>query len=92
MKVIHSAVITYFNNQRGFGFLTTTDGLQFFFHVSNFEKTSPPILEGKVEFEIGPAVAVGKKPQAVNVRYLRKDPRQDALDLLAGNPTTEVRS
>lgn len=63
--------ITYFNNARGFGFVTTSEGGQYFFHVSNFVKgEAPPILEGRVRFDIAPAIAVGKKPQAVNVQYI----------------------
>lgn len=51
--------ITYYNNARGF--------------VSSFVKgEAPPVLEGRVRFDIGPAIAVGKKAQALNVQYLHK--------------------
>jgi cold shock CspA family protein len=66
-----TGVITYFNSPRSFGFITTTEGESYFFHVSNFEKGSQPILEGKVEFQVAPPIAVGKKSQAVSVRYTR---------------------
>jgi cold shock CspA family protein len=65
--------ITFYNNSRGFGFLTTAEGKQYFFHVSNFAKGESPVLEGRVRFDVGPAVAVGKKPQALNVQYIHKD-------------------
>jgi len=66
-----TGVITYFNSPRSFGFITTIEGESYFFHVSNFEKGSQPILEGKVEFQVAPPIAVGKKPMAVAVRYRR---------------------
>lgn len=55
------------------GFVTTVAGQQYFFHVSSFAKgEAPPVLEGRVRFDIGPAIAVGKKAQALNVQYLHK--------------------
>lgn len=69
-----SGTITYFNSPRGFGFITRPDGEQFFFHISHFAKGEYPVLEGQVEFKIAPAIAVGKKPQAVSVRYRRQEP------------------
>ena len=69
-----SGTITFFNSPRGFGFITRPDGEQFFFHISHFAKGEYPVLEGQVEFKIAPAIAVGKKPQAVSVRYRRQEP------------------
>ncbi len=57
---------------RGYGFITTTAGERIFFHFSQFQKGADPVLGGLVEFEIGPPIQVGKKPQALRVRY-RKD-------------------
>jgi cold shock CspA family protein len=64
--------ITFYNNQKGYGFLTNSDGQQFFFHITNFITSNgeAPVLEGRVRFDIGPAIAVGKKVQALNVQYL----------------------
>jgi cold shock CspA family protein len=65
-----TGTITYLNGPRGFGFITTTEGERFFFHIiTHFEKGSQPVLEGKVQFEVAPPIAVGKKPMAVKVRY-----------------------
>jgi cold shock CspA family protein len=77
--------ITYFNNARGFGFVTTPDGQQYFFHVSNFVKgEAPPVLEGRVRFDIGPAISVGKKAQALLVHYIHeKKPQLDVAAILA---------
>ena len=68
--------ITYWNNPRGFGFITveSTDGngtfqQQYFFHHSNFKNGEIPRIGGIVVFSLGDPVAVGKKDQAVRVRY-----------------------
>jgi cold shock CspA family protein len=78
--------ITFYNNQRGFGFLTTADGEQYFFHISNFIKTEGevPVLEGRVRFDVGPAVAIGKKPQALNVQYCRPKKVEVAWTVVPG--------
>jgi cold shock CspA family protein len=81
--------ITYFNNARGFGFITTTEGNQFFFHINNLAKgEAPPVLEGRVRFDVGPAIAVGKKPQAINVQYCRNKPtdvkQEGGINALSG--------
>ena len=63
--------ITYFNAARKFGFITTApEGRRIFFHISNFQNGSEPVLQGLVEFELGPPIAVGKDLQALKVRYL----------------------
>jgi cold shock CspA family protein len=63
--------ITYYNNARGYGFITATTGEQYFFHVTNFVKgEAPPVLEGRVRFDVAPAVSVGKKAQAANLQYI----------------------
>jgi hypothetical protein len=66
--------ITYWNNPKGFGFITvantegsTTFQTQYFFHHSNFDGT--PVLGAIVVFNLGDPVAIGKKIQAVGVRY-----------------------
>jgi len=66
--------ITYWNNPKGFGFITVanTDGratfqTQYFFHHSNFDGT--PVLGAIVVFNLGDPVAIGKKIQALGVRY-----------------------
>jgi cold shock CspA family protein len=63
--------ITYFNAARGFGFITVApEGRRIFFHISNFQKDAEPVLQGLVDFELGPPIAVGKSLQALKVRYL----------------------
>jgi cold shock CspA family protein len=68
--------ITYWNNPKGFGFVTVanTDGngtfqTQYFFHHSNFKDGETAVLGGIVVFNLGEPVAIGKKIQAVGVRY-----------------------
>ena len=64
--------ITFYNNQRGFGFITIPSGEQYFFHISNFVKNEDevPVLEGRVRFDVEAAIAVGKKQQAIHVQYV----------------------
>jgi len=62
--------ITYLNIPRRFGFITVAPtGERYFFHVTNFQRGQQPVLDGQVEFEIGPGISLGKPPQAINVRY-----------------------
>jgi len=55
---------------RGFGFVTSSDGRDFFFHCSDLRSTEmfKTVREGDaVEFELGPARDPAKPPAAVNV-------------------------
>lgn len=70
---MRTATLTYYNSSKGFGFLTTQEGEQYFFHASNFEKNCQPVVGATVKFLVGPAIAVGKKEQALGVRYPRVD-------------------
>ena|SRR6267378_2567845 len=84
---MYVGTITLFRNDRGFGFITTTDGKQYFFHISNFVRgQAPPVLQGRVCFEIGPAIEVGKKPQAISIQYIGKKQiaSPTAADVAAG--------
>ena len=78
--------ITYWNNNRGFGFITNSDGSSIFFHTTNFVKGQQPVLGATVEYAIAPPLSLGKKHQAVHVRYCE----QNAIDLLAGNANQAV--
>jgi cold shock CspA family protein len=60
------AVIKTFIPTKAFGFLVTSEGKEVFFHKSNF--VGEIILGALVEFEYGPAIKMGKPPQAVNIR------------------------
>jgi cold shock CspA family protein len=64
--------VTFWDARRGYGFISVIkpDGIlqQYFFHHSNF-KTPPVQLGGVVIFSLGDPVSIGKKVQAVNVRY-----------------------
>ncbi len=65
--------ITLYNTLRGFGFLTAEgqqSGQQYFFHISHFAKGESPVLGGRVRFDVGPPISIGKKPQALNVQYI----------------------
>jgi cold shock CspA family protein len=58
--------ITFWNQAKGFGFISVPTSEQFFFHYSNFEGI--PKLADRVTFDLGDPVEVGKRTQAVNVR------------------------
>jgi cold shock CspA family protein len=63
--------LTYWNGLKGYGFITVTDGsgTQYFFHRSNFIGPGDPVLSGLVVFNLGEPLSIGKKVQAVGVRY-----------------------
>jgi CspA family cold shock protein len=62
-----TGTVKFFNEQKGFGFITGADGNDVFVHVSNIAGSEPRTLsEGQaVEFETAPG---RKGPEAVNVR------------------------
>jgi cold shock CspA family protein len=72
-----SGRITYYVPNRKFGFITTPDGREIFFHSSNY--VGVPALSVSVQFEIGPPIKEGKAPQAINVT-----PLDDVASLLSG--------
>ena len=73
------AVVECFMANRGFGFLRTGDGQDFFFHVSNFKGTPHP--GATVSFDIAAPVRLGQRPQATNIQIV-----QDCeFDVLAGS-------
>ena len=61
---MNTGKIKFFNNSKGFGFITQDAGDDIFFHVSQLQAQTA--AEGdKVEYEVGE----GKKgPQAMNIR------------------------
>ncbi len=62
-----TGTVKFFNEQKGFGFITSPDGDDVFVHVSNIAGSEPRSLtEGQaVEYETAPG---RKGPEAVNVR------------------------
>ena len=61
--------VKFFNDQKGFGFISRDDGDDVFVHFSNIEGTGRrTLLDGQaVEFEI----AAGRKgPEATNVKVV----------------------
>ncbi len=63
--------VTFWDPRKKYGFISVinSDGTlkQYFFHFSNFKGS--PMLGAVVVFKLGAPVAVGKKIQAVDVRY-----------------------
>ena len=62
-----TGTVKFFNDEKGFGFISRPDGDDVFVHFSNIEGTGRRTLaDGQsVEFEIAPG---RKGPEAVNVR------------------------
>lgn len=60
-----TGVVKFFKNDKGFGFITSDDNEEIFFHFSG---TSEPISKGdRVEFEIKPGQ---KGLNAVNIKKI----------------------
>ncbi len=58
--------VKFFDQNRGFGFISREDGEDVFVHVSNLQSAGASLAEGQtVEFEVGPG---RKSEEAKNVR------------------------
>jgi CspA family cold shock protein len=59
-------VVKFFDQDRGFGFISRDGGEDVFVHVSNLQATGTTLTEGQqVEFDVGPG---RKSEEAKNVR------------------------
>jgi cold shock CspA family protein len=63
----HSGKIKFFDGGRGYGFIVADDGLELFFHITEFaENSDDPSTGDHVSFAIGKSR--DGKPRALNVK------------------------
>ena len=64
-----AGTVKFFNNEKGYGFISRDDGEDVFVHFSNIEGSGFRTLEDgqKVEFEVGPG---RKGDEALQVRVV----------------------
>ena len=79
--------ITFWNDQRSFGFITVSSSEQYFFHIANFNgqpSDSRPRLSQMVAFRLGEPISEGKKTQAVHVQPATQTQIDAGASALAG--------
>lgn len=83
MSQIKQGTITQWFGNRGFGFIQSANGKNFFFHISEWSDDAvvPPTLGQQVSFE---SVVVEKGPKAINVVPINVDAQVGADALLGG--------
>ncbi len=60
---------TFWQNQRGYGFITAPDGTQYFLHISNFERGKTPVRGALISYVLGEPLHAGTKLQAINAKF-----------------------
>jgi cold shock CspA family protein len=77
------AQVTTYVETRGFGFLTDSEGVQYFFHISNLTRDARKELKLKlgamVTFEITDPIKLGGKMQAIKIRIGDEPPDAAAV-------------
>lgn len=65
-----SGKVKFFNEDRGFGFISSDGGPDVFFHISALKKSGIiEVDEGeRLVFDTEPSKKIGKGPQAVNIK------------------------
>ena len=76
-------VVTFWNNVRGFGFVTDSTGTQHFLHIKGFEFGKTPVLGAYVSFVLGPPLKPGQPLQAMNAKFATAEEIKD-LHIQAG--------
>jgi|HubBroStandDraft_6_1064221.scaffolds.fasta_scaffold972725_2 cold shock CspA family protein len=81
------AQVSTYVEPRGFGFLTDSEGVDYFFHISNLVRDPKNVLKLKlgvmVTFEITDPIKLGGKMQAIKMRIV-DEPGVEVAQIGAG--------
>lgn len=78
-----NGIVKSWNPERGFGWIRTSDGRQFFLHITNYDRCGRgiPKVDQAIQFELGENVRTGKI-QAVHAQPVPVDHAVGAQTLL----------
>jgi len=86
----YSGKVAWFNNAKGFGFLTREDGPDVFVHFSAIQSDGYKTLKEAMPVEFDVVQGTTGKPQAENVRPLGAD-QSVSTPQLHTSPTVELQ-
>ncbi len=83
-----TGVVEWFSPQRGYGFITGTEGDNIFVHYSGLidKGAAPPRTGDQVTYDVA---ATSRGPKAVHVRIVRRAARTQGLDAEAASSGDE---
>ncbi len=66
--------VKFFNDMKGYGFIATESGGDFFFHISRLVNKHEKLQVGmSVRFDTARPIRLGKADQAINVQVIHED-------------------
>ncbi|WP_168194716.1 cold shock domain-containing protein [Thermococcus aciditolerans] len=63
-------IVKWFSSEKGYGFIRGADGVDYYFHITDFQGDAPPKSRDKVIFD---PTTTKKGPRAINVRLAPVD-------------------